>query len=148
MPKISTLDAVKIQSRALIPVVKAFEAELGKEKAHMIAGKAIADSFAQFMSSRLKDRNTHPGETDDNSENPVVVEIIENTDTVYAYNVTKCGYAEYFRNKGEPEIGYLLTCGTDFAMNDTLRPNWEFHRTQTLMEGASHCDFRYKLKKT
>lgn len=146
MPKTSTLDAVKIQSRALIPVVKAFETELGKEKAHIIAGKAIADSFAHFMSSRVKERNIHPGELDDDSDNPVVVDIIENTDEVYAYNVTKCGYAEYFCKKGEPEIGYLLTCGTDFAMNDILRPDWEFQRTQTLMEGAPYCDFRYKLK--
>ncbi len=41
---ISMLDAVKIQARAIIPVVKALEAELGRERAHLIVGQAIADS--------------------------------------------------------------------------------------------------------
>ena len=34
MAKISELDAVKIQARAMITVVKALEAEFGKEKIH------------------------------------------------------------------------------------------------------------------
>ena len=146
MSTISQLDAVKIQARVLIPVIKAVEAELGKEKTHRIVGNAIAESYAQFLSTRLQERNTHPGETDDGFEYPTESEMVEHTDNAYANNVTKCGYAEYFRQKGEQEIGYLMTCGVDFAMNKTLRPNWEFRRTQTLMEGASHCDFRYRLK--
>ena len=147
MPSLSQLDAVKIQARVLIPVVKALEAELGKEKAHRIVGKAIADSYAEFLSTRVKERDIHPGELNDGLEYPTVSDTIEHTDSVFSDNVTKCGFAEYFRSKGEPEIGYLLTCGVDFAVNDALRPNWGFRRTQTLMQGASHCDFRYRLKK-
>ena len=147
MASISQLDAVKIQARALIPVVKAVEAELGREKTHRIVGRAIADSHAEFLSTRVKERNANPGETDDGLEYPAVSDIVEHTDGVFSSNVTKCGFAEYFRKKGEPEIGYLMTCGVDFAVNEALRPNWEFRRTQTLMQGASHCDVRYRLKK-
>jgi hypothetical protein len=46
----------------------------------------------------------------------------------------------------EPEIGALLTCGVDFATQAKLRPDWEFARTQTLMKGASYCDFRWRLR--
>jgi len=147
MPDLSQLDAIKIQARALIPVIKAFEAELGKEKTHRIVGKAIADSYAEFLSTRVQERNVHPGEVDDGFDHPTVLDVVEHTDHAYANNVTECGYAEYFRDKGESEIGYLMTCGVDFAVNEALRPNWEFSRTQTLMQGAPHCDFRYRLKK-
>ena len=146
MSNISQFDAVRIQARALIPVIKAVEAELGKEKTHRIVGNAIAESYAEFLSGRLKERNKHPGETDEGFDRPAVSDVVEHTDSTYSTNVTKCGYAEYFQKKGEPEIGYLLTCGVDFAVNDALRPNWELRRTQTLMEGASHCNFRYTLK--
>jgi hypothetical protein len=33
-----------------------------------------------------------------------------------------------------------------FAAEAVLRPDWEFHRTQTLMGGASYCDFRWRLR--
>jgi L-2-amino-thiazoline-4-carboxylic acid hydrolase len=35
----------------------------------------------------------------------------------------------------------------DFDIAAVGNPNVELQRTQTLMEGGSHCDFRYKLKK-
>ena len=146
MSKISEMDAVKIQARAMIPVVKALEAELGKEKAHAIVGEAIAESYAKFMITRIPDRNTHPGETDQSFEYDVDSEVVEHTDESYFVNMTRCAYADYFRKIGEPEIGALLTCGMDFAVEKKLRPNWEFRRTQTLMQGAPYCDFGWKLK--
>jgi len=146
MSNISQLDAVKIQARALIPVIKALEAELGEKETHKIVGRAIADSLVEFLSTRLQEQDMHPAELDF-GETPTVHDILEHTDKAFAYNVTKCGFADYFRNKGEEEIGYLMLCATDFAVNEALCPNWEFRRTQTLMEGASYCDFRYQLRK-
>jgi hypothetical protein len=48
---------------------------------------------------------------------------------------------------GEPELGFLLSCAGDAATAEGLSPDLEFVRTQTIMEGASHCDFRYRLRK-
>lgn len=146
MSKISEFDAVKIESRVMIPVIKALEVEFGKEKVHAIVGKAIAESYADFVSTRIKDRNTHPVETSQGFDYPVESEVVEHTDTSYFVNYTQCAFADYFRKIGEPEIGALLTCGMDFAVEKKLRPNWEFRRTQTLMQGAPYCDFRWKLK--
>jgi len=39
--------------------------------------------------------------------------------------------AEHFKAIGDPEIGALLTGGVRFANEATLRPDWEFPRTQT-----------------
>ena len=44
----SILDATKIQSRIVIPIVKALEKELGKERAHEIVGRAIAESYVAY----------------------------------------------------------------------------------------------------
>jgi L-2-amino-thiazoline-4-carboxylic acid hydrolase len=72
--------------------------------------------------------------------------VVEDTDTTFGVNMTKCRFAEYFKAIGEPEIGALLTCGVDFANEESLRPDWKFDRTQTLMQGAPFCDFRWRLK--
>ena len=146
MARPSPLEAVKIQARAIIPVVKALEAELGKEKAHALVGRALSESWAEFISSRTQERNTHPGRAAGGIEFPVESEEVEITETSFGRNMTACAFADYFRQIGEPEIGALLTCNMDFAVERTLRPDWEFTRTQTRMQGAPFCDFRWRLK--
>ena len=148
MAEISILDAIKIQARALIPVVKALEAELGKERAHQLVGRAIAESYARFRSGRSAERNTHPRADSDAVVFPVVSEVVEDTEESYGIDIRACEFADYFREIGEPEIGALLTCSVDFAVNRELRPDWEFRRTQTRMKGAEFCDFRWRRKGT
>lgn len=145
MSKPTILEAVKIQANVLIPVVKALEAELGKERAHAVVGRAISESYAEFRSSRTTERNTHPGEGAA-PEFPIETETVEHTDTAFGFDVKGCAFADWFRSIGEPEIGALMTCGVDFAVEGRLRPDWEFRRTQTRMQGADHCDFRWRLR--
>ena len=144
--KPTMIDAVKIQARVVIPIVKALELELGKERAHEIVGKAIAASYAEWQSSRAQARNTHPREGNVAHRFPVETEVVEDTEDSFGLNMVRCQFAEYFRSIGEPAIGSLLTCGVDFATQAALRPDWEFHRSQTMMGGASHCDFRWRLR--
>jgi hypothetical protein len=47
---------------------------------------------------------------------------------------------------GLADLGGLLSCSRDAAMIDGFNPAIEFHRTQTIMQGASHCDFRYHVE--
>ncbi|PYN94657.1 MAG: hypothetical protein DMD91_27360 [Candidatus Rokuibacteriota bacterium] len=37
-----------------------------------------------------------------------------------------------------------LVCSSDFAMAEGFGSNIELARTQTIMQGASYCDFRYR----
>src|SRR5215475_3556252 len=48
---------------------------------------------------------------------------------------------------GEPELGFLLVCSQDFTFAEGLGPDIKLTRTQTIMQGASHCDFRYRRQK-
>lgn len=139
------LDAIKIQSRVVIPIVKALEKEIGKEKAHAIVGQAIADAYVAHRERRGFELNTHPrDEQDGGMDFPVEREVVTDQESEFGYNITGCQFAEYFRSIGEPEIGALMTCGVDFAAEALMRPDWDFSRTQTRMQGAAHCDFRWQ----
>ena len=141
----SVLNAIKIQSRVVIPIVHELEKEIGKERANAIVGKAIARAYVDYRKMKGFEANSHPRvEQEIDSGFPVEREVIDDTEETYGYNITGCQFAEYFRQIGEPEIGALMTCGVDFAAEDLIRPEWEFERTQTRMQGASHCDFRWR----
>src|SRR3990170_4965492 len=142
----------KIQARVLVPVVKAFQAELGEERANQIVRKAL-DEAARDMA-----RQAGPLLGDNPlgrvaaalavmaAGDALDVEVTKQTPDAFEFNVTGCRYAEFYKELGDPELGYLLLCGGDFAATDGLSPDLELTRTQTIMQGASHCDFRYRLK--
>lgn len=65
---------------------------------------------------------------------------------VREFNVTRCDYAEFFKALGEPELGRFLVCDLDFDIAEVGAPQVELTRTQTIMEGASYCDFRYRFR--
>jgi L-2-amino-thiazoline-4-carboxylic acid hydrolase len=73
----------------------------------------------------------------------LTIEIKEQTDTRYVYNVTRCRYAEMYRDMGLGEIGHLLSCQRDGTFCEGYDKRLKLERTQTLMQGASHCDFHY-----
>ena len=67
---------------------------------------------------------------------------------IYEIDVTGCRYAQFYKELGEPELGFLLVCNLDFPFAEGFGPDVKLTRTQTIMQGASHCDFRYKRQKT
>jgi len=71
------------------------------------------------------------------------IDIIEETPATLSYNVTRCRYAEMYKSMGLGEIGHLLSCQRDGTFCEGYDPRLKLTRTQTIMQGASHCDFRY-----
>jgi hypothetical protein len=51
-----------------------------------------------------------------------------------------------YRELGMADKGALLSCNRDFALIEGCDPDTTLTRTQTIMQGASHCDFRYRKK--
>jgi hypothetical protein len=51
-----------------------------------------------------------------------------------------------YRRLGLADLGGLLSCSRDAALIDGFNPSIAFARTQTIMEGAPHCDFRYRKR--
>jgi hypothetical protein len=82
-------------------------------------------------------------------EDALDYEVIEQSRDAFEIDVTGCRYAEFYKELGEPELGFLLVCTADFATSEGFGPDIKLTRTQTIMQGASHCDFRYRrLKET
>ncbi len=51
------------------------------------------------------------------------------------------------RELGEPDLGFLLACNADFAVTEGFGGDVKLERTQAIMQGADHCDFRYQRQK-
>jgi hypothetical protein len=60
-----------------------------------------------------------------------------------AFDVTACPLANYLRSQGAPELTRYAACSLDYKM----ARDWgvKLMRSQTIAEGASHCDFLFKV---
>jgi hypothetical protein len=75
------------------------------------------------------------------------VNVIAASDERLDFNVTRCRYAEFYKDLDLADLGYLVHCNRDHAMIDGFNPELKLTRTQTVMEGAPHCDFRFSKKR-
>ena len=82
------------------------------------------------------------------AEDALEIQPVHRDATRFEFNVTRCRYAEMYREMGLAEIGPLLSCNRDGSFCEGSDPKLKFTRTQPLMQGASHCDFRYRYEDT
>jgi predicted ArsR family transcriptional regulator len=153
-PDISLLDKVKLQAQVLVPVLRAFRAMLGEEQANQVVRAALREWSHQLFhdigerldGSPMQKWMTLRAAVLAKANEHVEVELLRQESDAIDVNVTGCRYAEFFKSLGEPELGALLLCEMDFDLAAVGTPDMELKRTQTIMQGASYCDFRYKLK--
>jgi len=74
------------------------------------------------------------------------VEVLHRDAEAFHFNVTRCRYAEMYREMGLGALGPVLSCARDGAFCEGYDPRLHLTRTQTIMDGASHCDFRYRYE--
>jgi predicted ArsR family transcriptional regulator len=139
----------EIEARILAPVLAALGDEFGRERVIEIVRDTIinvareqgAQLAAQTGGNEMADfaRALAAWEKDDAMQMQVLAE----DDERYEFNVTRCRYAEMYRALGIPELGAVLSCNRDFALIEGFNPQIQLTRTQTLMQGATHCDFRF-----
>jgi predicted ArsR family transcriptional regulator len=153
-PKLSLLDKTRIQAQVLVPVMRALRDELGREKADALVRDALRDwSKALFADigngiegSSKRKWATMQSALADFTEREVTFDLLRQDKQAYEFDVTSCRFAEFFRALGEPELGSLLVCATDVDIVDAAGGEVSFDRTQTLMQGAPCCTFRYKFE--
>jgi hypothetical protein len=49
-----------------------------------------------------------------------------------------------YREMDLADVGHILSCGRDGTFCTGYNPKIKLDRTQTIMEGKSHYDFRYR----
>ena len=148
---VGVLKRREIEARIVAPLIERLGEEFGHERVTELAREVVV-SVAQGQGSELAEAM---GGNDlayfaDSMENwtkggALEVDVVEQSDGVFAFNVTRCKYAEMYRGLGIPELGALFSCNRDGTMVEGFNPDITFERTQTIMGGASHCDFRYSL---
>lgn len=151
---IPLIEQVKIQAQALVPLVKALQAELGEERANAIVRRALAAQYRELGETWWRaQRGSSTGDKLASSFEAFAAggaldyEVVQQTPDAFDVNVTGCRYARFYQQLGVPELGFLLVCSSDGPMAEGFGAGVELTRTQTIMQGASHCDFRYALKK-
>lgn len=148
---VSVIEQAKIQAQVLVPLVRALQAELGEVRANAIVRKALGDLYRGFGEEFWRAKNeTDLGQAVSSAfrtyarDDALAYDVIEQSPDAYGFNVTRCAYAEFYKALGEPELGFLLVCTADFATAEGFGPDVRLTRTQTIMQGAPHCNFRYR----
>ncbi len=78
-------------------------------------------------------------------EDALQIEVEERSDARFAFKVRRCRYAEMYRAMGLGDIGHLLSCNRDGTFCEGYDARIRLTRTQTIMQGASYCDFDYRF---
>lgn len=144
------LERRRIEAGVLVPIIRAMQAEFGEERVNEVVARTIR-CLARAQGEADRER-LHVESLGDVAarlrqgplgEGSLVAEVLEESPDRFAFNVTRCRFKEMYAELGAADMGFLLSCNRDFAYFEGLAPGLGFARTQTLMEGAGLCDFRY-----
>ena len=148
---VSVLQQAKIQAEVLVPLVKAMQAEFGEARANALVRKALGDTYRRYGEAFWRAKNEKDvGNAVASAfatyarDDALDYTVSEQSEDAFAFDVTRCRYAEFYKELGEPELGFLLVCSADFDAAQGFGADIKLTRTQTIMQGATHCDFRYK----
>jgi len=141
----------RIEAEFARGVYDAMKAELGEAAEKRILTAAVIRMAKEGAARMAQDA---PGGAPDldsfralqslwTAEDALHTDVLESTPTTFHFNVTRCRYAEMYRAMGLADLGAVLSCNRDGAFCEGYDPKLKLTRTQTLMGGASHCDFRY-----
>jgi predicted ArsR family transcriptional regulator len=149
---ISHLRRRKIEGRVLIPFIQTLRKKLGEiamrevldatiRKLAADDGAAWAETYGPTTASlRTVAQELWAG------GGAMDVQVINESDDHLDFNVTRCQYAEFYKELGLSDIGYRVHCNRDHAMVAGFNGELELSRSQTIMEGAACCDFRFRKK--
>ncbi|OWK45277.1 L-2-amino-thiazoline-4-carboxylic acid hydrolase [Fimbriiglobus ruber] len=140
----------EIEAGVIAPLVRAFAAEVGDGRAREIVAGVIRELAEQGGCAaavavggsdlahlrRVVDRWREGGALE--------LDVLRDDDEALEFDVVRCQFAEMYRRLGLADLGPVLSCGRDAAMIAGFNPAIHFTRTQTIMEGAPHCNFRYR----
>ena len=151
--KITRIEKRSIEVQAIAPIIEMVSKKIGQEETLEILKKVnqqeafergqntIRTAGLSTIEELVKDVSTWgDGEK-------WKIEVLEETSTTYYFNVHRCLYYEKYKELGLEKIGVQLSCCRDEPFARGLDPKLRLSRTQTIMEGADFCDFRYNLEK-
>ena len=152
--EIPVLTKRRLQAQVIGPIYAEMVTQVGEERASSILDAAIrkaaiaegkefakkapggVTSMAHFI--KLYELWTADGALE--------VTVHEASDKVFNFDVTRCKYAETYKEMGLGKVGHLMSCNRDGTFCEGYDPRITLERKQTIMAGASCCTFRYRYK--
>ena len=153
MDDMPILERRRIEAQILGQVYETIRARSGEEEARAVIGEAVSNA-AIAHGRELAERLGRPPTLKDFYEimpawtkgDALQIDVIAADVEKLDFNVTRCRYAEMYRQMGLGDIGHLLSCNRDGDFCVGYNPDMKLTRTQTIMQGATHCDFRYRME--
>ncbi len=148
--RIGVLTRREVEARLLAPLVDALSGAFGREQVVAVLRDAII-RIAQEQGAHLA--QSMGGDSLNEfaaslqfwtQDNALEIDVLAQDGERFDFNVTRCRYAELYRTLGIPELGAVLSCNRDWALIQGFNDDIKLERTQTIMEGAAYCDFRYQ----
>ena len=155
MKDIPIIERRRIEAMILKHVLDVIVERSGRQEAEAVIGETCSRSAIEQGKALTADLGHAPDLSDFaailpnwTKEDALEIETLVTEPERMEFNVTRCRYAEMYKEMGMGDIGHLLSCNRDGDFCIGYNPDIELTRTQTIMKGASHCDFRYKMKES
>jgi L-2-amino-thiazoline-4-carboxylic acid hydrolase len=156
MPEIPVLTKRKLQAQVIGPIYAEMVEQIGEEKASSILDQAIRK--AAIAEGKEFAEKTPGGQTSMQNfiklyelwtaDGALEITVLEANKKVFNFDVTRCKYAETYKEMGLGKIGHLMSCNRDGTFCEGYDPNIKLDRKQTIMGGAPCCTFRYRYEPT
>jgi len=151
MSSIPILTQRRIEAAFAKGIYEEMKTELGEDTAKRILTNAVVKLAKSTAAAMARETGGDPGLDGFRAilprwtaEDALAIDVVKSTATEFHFNVTRCRYSEMYREMGLAELGAILSCNRDGAFCEGYDTRLKMERTQTLMGGASHCDFRYR----
>jgi hypothetical protein len=149
-PRLSLLQRREVEARIVGPLIRALREEVGEEKSLALLRRVIAELARQGGAELARHLGAASLEAFADclgrwSEGGALeIELLERSADRLSFNVRRCRYAEMYHALGLGDLGPSLSCQRDFSLIEGFNPEIQLTRTQTIMEGAPYCDFRFR----
>ncbi len=149
--RIGVLTRREVEARILAPVIDALGDKFGREAVVDVVKQTVVEiAHAQGRDLATSSNGCGSNEFLDSlqvwaKDDALEFDVLDHGSEILDFNVTRCRYAEMYSALGIPELGAVLSCNRDYAMVGGFNADAKLRRTQTIMEGASHCDFRFRF---
>ena len=150
-PELTPYERIKVQMEYVVPLLRDLQDELGED--------AVLRALEARLEKRIAKAEQH-ARTDVSPERRLAgaeesfvhfgagdvleFEVVETAGVDrLGVDVTACGYARLMASMQATDLGHLLICSEDHVLVAAAGTTLE--RTQTCMQGGSHCDFRFGI---
>lgn len=137
----------------MLEILKALRKKFGAEVID-IASQARLTVHKKWMKALSKEPPQKPAElfhhsafsvTSDDS-GTLEYDVLDDTEKRFAVEIRRCRYADFYRTRGCPEIGYAMHCVMDSGEAQAYWPGIIFKRSKTLMQGDGSCNHCYQIE--